>query len=171
MDAEQAISLVTDWIRSQGISYPTEGLVADRFEVGWSVYAPVEIDESDPLSFLDIPVGRSVFLVGDSGRIKEVTTSTPRRKPAPSSPGRKAPRGQPRESAECNSSVPRRSGFDGSLVLPRLDERPQSVHLMASRSRFVKPADTAGPGEHHRPDRPRVGPRPSRPWEISSTHW
>jgi hypothetical protein len=77
MDAEQAISLTVEWIRTNGIDYPTEDLVADRFEVGWSVYAPVTVDESDPMAFLDIPVGRSVFLVGDSGRIKEVTTSTP----------------------------------------------------------------------------------------------
>ncbi len=77
MDAEQAISLVVEWIRSNRVDYPTEGLAADRFDAGWSVYAPVEIDESDPMAFLDMPVGRSVFLVGDSGRIKEVTTSVP----------------------------------------------------------------------------------------------
>jgi hypothetical protein len=77
MEATQAISLVTDWIRSRGIDYPTEGLEADRFEAGWSVYAPVEVDESDPMAFLDMPVGRSVFLVGDSGRIEEVSSSIP----------------------------------------------------------------------------------------------
>jgi hypothetical protein len=79
MDAAQAISLVADWIRSQGLDYPTEGLEADRFEMGWSVYAPVDVDESDPMAFLDMPVGRSVFLVGDSGRIKEVSSSVPPR--------------------------------------------------------------------------------------------
>jgi len=77
MDAEDAISLVVEWIRSHRIDYPTEGLAADRFAAGWSVYAPVEVDESDPMAFLDMPVGRSVFLVGDSGRIKEVTSSVP----------------------------------------------------------------------------------------------
>lgn len=77
MDAAQAISLVTNWIRSQGLDYPTEGLEADRFELGWSVYAPVDVDESDPMAFLDMPVGRSIFLVGDSGRIKEVSSSVP----------------------------------------------------------------------------------------------
>jgi hypothetical protein len=77
MDAAKAISLVTEWIRSRGIDYSTEGLAADRFEAGWSVYAPVTVDESDPMAFLDMPVGRSVFLVGDTGRIKEITSSTP----------------------------------------------------------------------------------------------
>lgn len=77
MEATQAISLVTDWIRSRGLDYPTEGLAADRFDAGWSVYAPVEVDESDPMAFLDMPVGRSVFLVGDSGRIEEVSSSIP----------------------------------------------------------------------------------------------
>ncbi len=77
MEAAQAISLVTDWIRSRGLDYPTEGLAADRFDSGWSVYAPVDVDESDPMAFLDIPVGRSTFLVGDSGRIEEVSSSIP----------------------------------------------------------------------------------------------
>jgi hypothetical protein len=77
MEATQAISLVSDWIRSRRLDYPTEGLAADRFEAGWSVYAPVDVDESDPMAFLDMPVGRSVFLVGDSGRIEEVSSSVP----------------------------------------------------------------------------------------------
>jgi hypothetical protein len=77
MEATQAISLVTDWIRSRGLDYPTDDLEADRFEAGWSVYAPVDVDESDPMAFLDMPVGRSVFLVGDSGRIEEVSSSVP----------------------------------------------------------------------------------------------
>ncbi|MEU8341838.1 hypothetical protein AB0C74_09085 [Spirillospora sp. NPDC048832] len=77
MDAAQAISLVVEWIRSRGLDYPTTGLAADRFAAGWSVYAPVEVDESDPMAFLDLPVGRSVFLVGDSGRVEEVSSSVP----------------------------------------------------------------------------------------------
>lgn len=77
MEAAQAISLVTNWIRSRNLDYPTDGLEADRFESGWSVYAPVEVDESDPMAFLEMPVGRSIFLVGDSGRIEEVSSSIP----------------------------------------------------------------------------------------------
>ena len=77
MEATQAISLVSEWIRSRSLDYPTDGLAADRFEAGWSVYAPVDVDESDPMAFLDMPVGRSVFLVGDSGRIEEVSSSVP----------------------------------------------------------------------------------------------
>jgi hypothetical protein len=77
MESTQAISLVSDWIRSRGLDYPTDGLEADRFEAGWSVYAPVDVDESDPMAFLEMPVGRSVFLIGDSGRIEEVSSSVP----------------------------------------------------------------------------------------------
>jgi hypothetical protein len=77
VEAAQAISLVTKWIQSRNLDYPTDGLEADRFDAGWSVYAPVDVDESDPIAFLDMPVGRSVFLVGDSGRIQEVSSSVP----------------------------------------------------------------------------------------------
>jgi hypothetical protein len=77
MDAAQAIALVSDLVRSRRLDYPTKGLQADRFEAGWSVYAPVDSNESDPLAFLEMPVGRSVFLDGDSGRIEEVSTSIP----------------------------------------------------------------------------------------------
>lgn len=77
MAAAEAIARVVLWIRARELDYPTEGLAADRFSVGWSVYAPVEVDESDPLSFLDIPVGRAVFLIGDSGRIEESSSSVP----------------------------------------------------------------------------------------------
>lgn len=77
ISAAQAIAAVSDRIRSTGIDYPTTGLVADRFESGWSVYAPVQVDTNDPLAFLDMPVGRAVFLVGDSGRIEQTSSSTP----------------------------------------------------------------------------------------------
>lgn len=79
MDASQAIGAVAEHIREAGMDYPTIGLVADRFEAGWCVYAPVEVDASDPTSFLDMPVGRAIFLIGDSGRIEQVSSSTPPR--------------------------------------------------------------------------------------------
>ncbi|RKR92278.1 hypothetical protein BDK92_6716 [Micromonospora pisi] len=77
MAAARAVSLVVERIRARRLDYPTQGLVADRFEAGWSVYAPVDVDESDPMAFLDIPVGRSVFLVSDAGRVKEISSSAP----------------------------------------------------------------------------------------------
>ncbi|BDE14040.1 MULTISPECIES: hypothetical protein [Mycobacterium] len=77
MDASQAIAAVTEHIRRVGLDYPTAGLAADRFEAGWSVYAPVEVDASDPIAFLGMPVGRAVFVVGDCGRIEQVSSSTP----------------------------------------------------------------------------------------------
>lgn len=75
LEASEAIARVVLWIRARGLDYPTEELTAERFSVGWSVCAPVQIDESDPLSFLDMPVGRAVFLIGDSGRIEESSSS------------------------------------------------------------------------------------------------
>jgi hypothetical protein len=77
MAAARAISLVVERIRARRLDYPTQGLAADRFEAGWSVYAPVDVDESDPMAFLDMPVGRSVFLVSDVGRVKEISSSIP----------------------------------------------------------------------------------------------
>ncbi|MEU0602725.1 hypothetical protein ABZ484_31555 [Streptomyces sp. NPDC006393] len=79
MAAAQAVSLVVERIRARRLDYPTQGLAADRFEGGWSVYAPVDIDDSDPMAFLDMPVGRSVFLVSDAGRVKETSSAIPPR--------------------------------------------------------------------------------------------
>lgn len=76
-EATKAVERVAEFIRSHGLDYPTEQLVADRFSAGWSVFAPVEFPSNDPLAFLDIPVGRAVFLIGDSGRIQQVSSSTP----------------------------------------------------------------------------------------------
>ncbi|TCO54188.1 hypothetical protein [Actinocrispum wychmicini] len=73
MDAAQAISLVVEWVRSRGLDYPVQELTADRFEGGWCVYAPVMIADNDS----DEPVRRSVFLVGESGRVEEVSSEDP----------------------------------------------------------------------------------------------
>ncbi|MDX3094888.1 hypothetical protein PV417_10040 [Streptomyces sp. ME19-03-3] len=77
IDERRAITLVQEHIATGGLDYPTQGLVADRFAAGWSVYAPVDVDDGDPMAFLDMPVGRSLFMVGDTGRIKEVTSAIP----------------------------------------------------------------------------------------------
>lgn len=77
ISAAEAIAAVGDYLRAMGIDYPTGGLVADRFEAGWSVYQPVRVDTSDPDAFLAMPVDRAVFLVGDSGRIEQTSSSTP----------------------------------------------------------------------------------------------
>ncbi|OBJ52928.1 hypothetical protein [Mycobacterium sp. 1423905.2] len=75
--AADAVAAVSDYVRRTGIDYPVTGLIAERFEAGWSVYAPAQVDSSDPTAFLDMPVGRAVFLVGDSGRIEQTSSSTP----------------------------------------------------------------------------------------------
>ncbi|WP_328459322.1 hypothetical protein [Streptomyces sp. NBC_00448] len=77
--AARAVSLVVERIRARHLDYPTQDLAADRFTGGWSVYAAVDVDDSDPTAFLDMPVGRSVFLVGDTGRVKEISSSVPPR--------------------------------------------------------------------------------------------
>ncbi|MGW1354414.1 hypothetical protein ACWCQE_34840 [Streptomyces sp. NPDC002409] len=73
----RAVVLVQEHISARGLDYPVHGLEADRFAAGWSVYTPVDIDDSDPMAFLDLPLDRSVFLISDVGRIKEVTTAIP----------------------------------------------------------------------------------------------
>ncbi|HEY9305651.1 MAG TPA: hypothetical protein VIO95_15290, partial [Mycobacterium sp.] len=80
MEAAEAIALVSDLVRYRGLDYPSDGLEAVAFEAGWRVYAPVDIDESSPVAFLGMPVDRSVFLVGHSGRIEETSTSIPPRR-------------------------------------------------------------------------------------------
>ncbi|KQH79205.1 hypothetical protein AO501_14125 [Mycobacterium gordonae] len=77
ISAAEAIAAVSDYIRATGIDYPTGGLVADRFEAGWSVFQPVRVDTGDSDAFLAMPVDRAVFLIGDSGRIEQTTSSTP----------------------------------------------------------------------------------------------
>ncbi|MET9356732.1 hypothetical protein ABZY14_27635 [Streptomyces sp. NPDC006617] len=77
IDAARAVALVQEHISARGLDYPVQGLETDRFAAGWSVYAPVDIDDSDPMAFLDLPLDRSVFLISDVGRIKEVTTALP----------------------------------------------------------------------------------------------
>ncbi|SCK26985.1 hypothetical protein H181DRAFT_02069 [Streptomyces sp. WMMB 714] len=79
MPAARATALVAEHVREHRLDHPDQGLAADRFEAGWSVYAPVDVDESDPMAFLDMPVGRSVFLVSDIGRVKETSSSIPPR--------------------------------------------------------------------------------------------
>lgn len=77
MDAGEAIAAVENYIRGADLDYPTVGLLADRFASGWSVYAPFEVNTNDPAAFLDMPVGRAIFLISDSGRIEQVSSSTP----------------------------------------------------------------------------------------------
>ncbi|MEU4446197.1 hypothetical protein AB0K14_33105 [Actinosynnema sp. NPDC050801] len=77
MDAAQAISLVVERIRTDGQDYPTEDLTADRILGGWCVYAPVMVADGDPVADVDEPVTRSVFLVGVSGRVEEVSSTEP----------------------------------------------------------------------------------------------
>ncbi|MFB7945508.1 hypothetical protein ACFC6L_11340 [Kitasatospora phosalacinea] len=78
LERTEALRLVAERIAATGADYPVDALVAERFPGGWSVYAPVEVDDSDPTAFLEsLPVGRSVFLVGDLGRIREASTSLP----------------------------------------------------------------------------------------------
>ncbi|WP_249383534.1 hypothetical protein [Mycobacterium sp. DBP42] len=135
MEAAQAISLVADWIRSRGLDYPTAGLAADRFDRGWSVYAPVEVDDSDPMAFLDIPVGRSIFLVGDSGRIEEVSSSVPpqqardefsAQEPAPRPSGVAAPNGAAQSNGEVSDEAAFMAEFEKQFRLAAAED-PSAV--------------------------------------------
>lgn len=77
MEAAEAIALVTEFILWRNLDYPIEGLQAERFASGWSVHAPAIVAERDPTAFLESPGERAVFLVGDSGRIEEVSSLVP----------------------------------------------------------------------------------------------
>jgi hypothetical protein len=77
VDAAQAISLVVERIRAEGVDYPTVDLTAARFLGGWCVYAPDMIADADPADDVYAEVTRSVFLVGDSGRVEQVSSSEP----------------------------------------------------------------------------------------------
>ncbi len=77
MDAAKAISLVAERIRSRGLDYPAAELTAEHFYGGWCVYAPVMIAVSDVPEDPDMPMTRSVFLVGESGNVEEVSSADP----------------------------------------------------------------------------------------------
>ena len=70
MDAAEAITLVVDRVGAHGQDYPVANLRADRFEGGWCVYAPEMVADPGPET-------RAVFLVGLSGRVRELTSSDP----------------------------------------------------------------------------------------------
>ena len=105
MEAAEAISLVTEWILWENLDYPTDGLAAERFDVGWRVYARVAGDEADPVAV------RSIFLVGDSGRVAEVSSSIP--------PTQAQDEFAAQELAEQHTD----SGSDGSEVLKELERQ------------------------------------------------
>ncbi|POX64862.1 hypothetical protein C3492_03750 [Streptomyces sp. Ru62] len=145
MTADRAVSLVVERIRARRLDHPTRGLAADRFEAGWSVYAPVDVDESDPMAFLDMPVGRSVFLVSDVGRVKETSSAIPpqqaedmfaaeeayvRRKPA-----------EERFMADLRDEVMRLdSASEGSAGISSFTIEPAAEELVAARaSRLITP--------------------------------
>ncbi len=137
MEAAEAIALVSDLVRYRGLDYPSDGLEAVAFEAGWRVYAPVDIDESSPVAFLGMPVDRSVFLVGHSGRIEETSTSIP--------PRRAHERFMEQE-AELNADVPltiggstaadtARADTGGQHTLNLSDENP----IAAEATRMLEP--------------------------------
>lgn len=72
---DDAIRAVVDLITTGGIDYPTTGLTATPFPGGWAVFAPFTPDPTDPLSFLDTPVGQAVFYIGRTGRIEKYSSS------------------------------------------------------------------------------------------------
>ena len=76
MDAAQAISLVLEEIRNEGLDYPTLGLKAAQFAGGWCVYSPEMLADEGPGVLAPDEVTRSVFLVGDStGEVEQVEST------------------------------------------------------------------------------------------------
>ena len=118
MEAAEAISLATEFILWKGLDYPTDELVADRFEAGWSVYAPVDVDESDPMAFLDMPVGRSCSWWATPGASRRCRLRFRRSRPKRSSPRRSVPHGKPIASPTSWRTWPISSG---SSARPRTE--------------------------------------------------
>jgi hypothetical protein len=159
MNAQQAIALVTEWIRWHDVDYPVEGLVADRFVAGWNVHAPVDVDTNDPMAILDMP-DRPVFLVGDSGRIEEVSSAVPQQQ-------------LEEEFSAAESAIRERSrvpGFDPELVLDtevnsrRLVVDAGGSPMATGRSRSTR---SSGSGTGIPPPRAALAPRLPTPTGIS----
>ncbi|HEX4226658.1 MAG TPA: hypothetical protein VHZ97_30115 [Pseudonocardiaceae bacterium] len=74
MDAARAISSVVEWIRAKDVAYPSD-LSAAQFVGGWCVYSPQMIADTDPPPDRYGELTRSVFLVGDSGRVDQIESS------------------------------------------------------------------------------------------------
>jgi hypothetical protein len=130
MDAAEAISLVTEWILWENLDYPTDGLAAERFEAGWTVSAPVGVDGRRPS-----------FLVGDSGRIEQVSPSISLRDACAEFTGQEL-------AAQSTDG-----GFDESQLMAELEEqfrRAESEDLSATGSLTI---DNTPPE-----DRPPSGP-------------
>ncbi|MEV7211603.1 hypothetical protein AB0O31_00705 [Kitasatospora cineracea] len=73
-----ALRLAAERAAAGGMDLPVDVLAAERFAGGWYVYVPEEVDDSDPMAFLDsLTVDAPVFLVGDLGRVREASTSLP----------------------------------------------------------------------------------------------
>ncbi|MFD7732297.1 hypothetical protein ACFV6F_18145 [Kitasatospora phosalacinea] len=78
LDRADALRLAAERAAAGGADLPVDELAAERFAGGWYVYLPVEVDDSDPMAFLEsLTVGAPVFLVGDLGRVREASTSLP----------------------------------------------------------------------------------------------
>ncbi|MBF6098716.1 hypothetical protein IU510_11565 [Nocardia cyriacigeorgica] len=70
MPAERALKLVREYITGRGLDttgYPLAELVAERFSVGWLVYAPVPVGT--------IAIDRAVFYVADDGTLEHSSSS------------------------------------------------------------------------------------------------
>ncbi len=74
MDEKVALQNVRRHIRDNEYDdYAVDDLVAERFDVGWRVFARFPEVRSPN----DIVVGRKIFLIGDNGRIMESSSSFP----------------------------------------------------------------------------------------------
>jgi len=72
MSEDRARDAVTKYVASRYPDYPTDAMVAQRFEVGWTFYAA-----PDPTGPSTLMIGQRIFLVGDNGEIMESSSSLP----------------------------------------------------------------------------------------------
>lgn len=72
MNETDAIDAVKAHALSKYPEYPVENLTAARFDIGWTVFPKIE----NP-TIHNLKPGQSLFLIGDSGDIMEVSGSVP----------------------------------------------------------------------------------------------
>ncbi|MEU6860359.1 hypothetical protein AB0B28_15995 [Glycomyces sp. NPDC046736] len=77
MNEQAAIDRVREYAREKYPDYPTADLVAERFEIGWTIFPRPASGDIAPEDISTIRIGRTIFLIGDSGTIMEASSSLP----------------------------------------------------------------------------------------------
>lgn len=72
MNEAEALQAIREFASSKYPNYPTDDLVAEAFESGWTVFPATDAGDVDALR-----AGQTIFLIGRDGRIVETSSSFP----------------------------------------------------------------------------------------------